>query len=92
MAAWFTVNVCPPIVRVPVRAIPVLADTFNLTVPFPLPLAPAVMLSHVALLVAVHAHPVDADTPTLIPVAPAAGTDWLVGLMVIVHVGPGAPA
>jgi hypothetical protein len=34
------------------------------TVPFPEPLAPAVTVSHVSLLVAVHAHPVAAVTVT----------------------------
>jgi hypothetical protein len=66
-----------------------LAAAFNLTVAFPLPLAPAVMVSQAALLVAAHVHPADVDTPTLIPVAPPAGTGWLVGLRVIVHVEPG---
>ena len=35
-----------------------------MTVPFPEPVAPAVTLSHVSLLVAVHAHPVAAVTVT----------------------------
>lgn len=91
-AAWFTVNVWPPIVAVPARAAPVLAAAFNVTVPFPLPLEPAVTVSHAALLVVVHPQPVAVDTATLIPVAPDAGTDWLVGLMVIVHVEPDDPA
>jgi hypothetical protein len=46
------------------------------TVPSPVPLAPAVTLSHVALLVAVHAQPAAAVTPTE-PVPPAATTDVL---------------
>jgi hypothetical protein len=87
-AAWFTVNVRPPIVTVPVRAAPALADTFNITVPFPLPLAPDVIDSHGALLIAVHAQPAVVVTATLIPVAPAAGADWLVGVMLIVHAPP----
>jgi hypothetical protein len=48
------------------------------------------MLSQAALLVAVHAHEPDADTATL-TFAPAAGTDWLVGLIVTVH-GADVPA
>ena len=85
-------NVWPPIVAVPVRAIPVLAAAFNVTAPFPLPLEPAVTVIQAALLVVVHAQPAAADTATLIPVAPDAGMDWLVGLMVIVHVEPDDPA
>ena len=92
VAAWLTVKVWPPIVAVPVRAVPVLAAAFNVTVPLPLPLEPAVTVIQVALLVVVHVHPVAADTATLIPAAPAAGTDWLVGLMLIVHVEPDDPA
>jgi hypothetical protein len=84
------VKVCPPIVTVPVRAVPVLRAAVTVTVPFPLPVAPAVMLSQAALLVAVHAHEPDADTATL-TFAPAAGTDWLVGLIVTVH-GADVPA
>jgi hypothetical protein len=60
-------------------------------VPFPLPFEPAVTVIHAALLVVDQAHPVAVDTATLIAVAPAA-TDWLVGLMVIVHVEPDVPA
>ena len=92
VAAWLMVKVWPPIVAVPVRAVPVLAAALNLAVPLPLPLAPAVTVIQAALLVVVHVHPVAADTATLIPVAPAAGTDWLVGLMLIVQVEPDDPA
>jgi hypothetical protein len=60
------VNVCPAMVAVPVRAVvEVLAATVIATVPLPLPLAPLVIVSHEALLVAVHAQPVRLVTATL---------------------------
>ena len=53
-------------VAVPVRAdVAVLAATDRATVPLPLPLAPLVTVSHDAVLVAVHAHPVELVTDTL---------------------------
>lgn len=52
-----TAKVLPAIVSVPVRAGPVLAAIEKATVPLPLPLAPDVMVSQDALLVAVHAQP-----------------------------------
>ena len=54
----------------------------------PLPVAPALMLIHVALLVAVHAQPLAAVTVT-VPVIPAAVTFADVGEIVEVQ---GAPA
>ena len=74
------VNVWPPIVSVPVRALVVgLADALNATVPVPLPLAPLVTVNHdVLLLTPVHAHPAGAVT-AVDPVPPPATTDWLVG-------------
>jgi len=61
-----TVNVCPPMVSVPVRAAaPVLAAMVNVTVPFPVPDAPPVSVSQPAFAVAVHVHVVaDAVTAT----------------------------
>ena len=54
-----TVTVRPATVSVPVRwAVEVLVAALNVTVPFPLPLAPPVTVSQVTLLAAVHAHPV----------------------------------
>src|SRR4051794_6321658 len=53
----FTVNVWPPMVSVPVREPAWLAAALTCTVPLPLPLAPAVIDSHDALLVAVHVQP-----------------------------------
>src|SRR4051794_29274029 len=54
------------------------------TVPLPLPLAPEVTVSQVALLAAVHAHPPDEVTVTVLD-TPAAGADWAVAESVNVH-------
>ena len=74
--ACVTVNVWVPIVRVPVRwLVPALAEALKLTLPLPLPDAPAVTVSHpVLLLTPVHAHPVGAVTDVE-PVPPAATID-----------------
>jgi hypothetical protein len=59
-----TVNVLPPIVNVPLRGdVTVLTSTLNEAEPLPDPLAPAVTVIQLALLTAVHAHPVAAETP-----------------------------
>ena len=63
--------VVPPMLSVPLRAAPEFAATVNATVPLPLPVAPDEIVMNVALLVAVHAHPVAAVTDTD-PVPPAA--------------------
>ena len=70
-AACVTLNVWPAMVMVPERAPPALAATLYVTGPFPLPLAPEVTVTHPALLLAVQAHPVPADTAT-VPVPPDA--------------------
>ena len=62
-----TVNVCPATVNVPVRCAPVLAAIVNPTFPLPLPEAPDPIVSHGALLVAAHAHPVAAVTAIDVP-------------------------
>ena len=60
---WVTVTVWPATVSVPVRCeVEVLAVALKVTVPLPDPLAPPLMVSHAALLVAVHVHPVAAVT------------------------------
>jgi hypothetical protein len=64
-AACVTVTVCPLTETVPVRVLAVLAATLKLTVPSPLPLAPALIVSQEAWLVVVQAHPVPAVTVTL---------------------------
>jgi hypothetical protein len=70
--AWVTVKVLPAIVSVPVRALVVgFAVTLYVTAPLPLPLAPALIEIHDALLLAVQAQPVVAVTVT-VPVPPAA--------------------
>jgi hypothetical protein len=53
----------------------------NMTVPFPVPVAPDVIVSQAALLVAVHAQPAPAVTATGVPAPPAEPIDWDVGLI-----------
>ena len=59
-----TVKVCPAIVRVAERALPVVAAALMHRA-VPDPLAPALIVSHEALLEAVHAQPGPAVTATL---------------------------
>jgi hypothetical protein len=59
----------------------VFAETVNATVPFPLPLAPDVIVTQAADAVASHEQPVPAVTVTD-PEPPLAAIDWLVGLIV----------
>ena len=60
---WVTVTAWPATVSVPTRCdVDVLAVALKVTVPLPLPLAPPLMVSHAALLVAVQVHPVAAVT------------------------------
>ena len=65
---------------VPLRWVPLgFAAALNDTVPFPLPLAPLVTVSHdVLLLTPVHEHPAGAVT-VVEPLPPPAATDWLAG-------------
>ena len=73
-----TVKVWPATVSVAVRdAVVVFAAALNVTGPVPLPLVPAVTVTHAAVLAAVHAHPVGAVTVTE-PEPPAAVNAWLV--------------
>jgi len=72
------VKVCPATVSVPLRALPVLAAMLKPTDPFPVPLAPEVIVSHDALLLAVHAHPLVVVTATL-PLDAVSGAFWLGG-------------
>jgi hypothetical protein len=89
---WVTVNVCPAIVIVPDRLLPLEFDpTLNPTVPLPVPAAPNAMVSHGVVVVAVHAQPVLAVTATDLG-PPAAAMDVLVGLIEYVHVGGGGAA
>jgi hypothetical protein len=77
---WLTVNVRPATVRVPVRAGPVVDAARNATLPLPVPFAPLVIVSHDALLDAVHAQPGPVVTPT-VPLPPSDGTDCELGEM-----------
>jgi len=74
-AACDTVNVCPPIVRVPVRAAPVLGATLNVTMPFPVPEAPFVIVSQEAFALAVQVHVPDEAVAVTEPEPPASLTD-----------------
>jgi hypothetical protein len=84
------VRVCPPIVTVPVRALPVFAATDRLTVPLPVPDAPFTIVIHGTCGVVVHPHVVP-DAVTAIDTGPP-GSPTLcdVGLIEIVHGGGGA--
>ena len=84
-AASVTVNVLPAIVSVADLAdVAVLAAAVYPTLPLPLPLAPLVIVTHDAPLVAVQVHPAVVVTVT-VPVPPAAGSDWLAGEIVYEH-------
>jgi hypothetical protein len=76
-------NVMPPIAIVPVRTVdPEFGAAENVTVPFPVPLAPAVTVSHpvpLAPTTAVHAQPDGAVTPTE-PLPPPPPMVWPVEL------------
>ena len=72
------VKLVPAIVSVAVRAAPVLAATVNVTVPAPLPDAPAEIVTNVALLVAVHEHAGRRAVTGTEPVPPAAANDDVV--------------
>jgi hypothetical protein len=89
---WLIVNVWPAIVAVPVRAADdPFAATLISTAPSPAPLAPALIVSHGAWLVAVHSQPPPASTVSDTG-PPAAPTDWLADDSENVHSGAGAPA
>jgi hypothetical protein len=79
------VSVGSAIVSVPVRTPPGFAATSNATVPLPLPLAPDVIVSQEALLVAVQVHPLIVVTSTLCSVCTPAPTCRDVGLITDEH-------
>jgi hypothetical protein len=83
-ADWVTVTVWPATVSVPVRAGPLLAAIETVTLPFPVPLLPAVMVMNDALLVAVHVD-VQLVVTLITPVPPLASTLALVGETVNEH-------
>jgi hypothetical protein len=76
--AWFTVNVCPAMVTVPVRALPGFASACILTVPLPVALAAELIAIQLTALLAVHEQPFAVVTLRL-RAPPPAGSDWLVG-------------
>jgi hypothetical protein len=81
-AASVTVNVEPAIVSVAdLAAVVVLAATVYPTLPVPVPLAPAEIVTHDAPLVAIQLHPAVVVTVTA-PVPPMPGSEWLAGEMV----------
>ena len=75
-------KICPPIVMVAVLEAPVFAATENLTVPFPVPVPPLVIVTQEALFSAVQEQLLVVITAMLPAVLAAAGKDWFVGLMV----------
>jgi uncharacterized protein YhhL (DUF1145 family) len=80
-AACVTVKVVPATVSVPARdVVAVFAATLNVTEPLPDPLEPAVTVIQLALLVAVHPHPVPAVTE-IVPEPPEEANDCEVGLI-----------
>ena len=80
-----TVTVCPAIVNVLMRAVPVVfAAMLNVTEPMPDPLAPVVTVIHDAVVVAVHEQAVPAMTLTVRLVA-IASTAKLSGVTVPVQ-------
>ena len=84
--AWVIVNEWPAIESVVLRELgDVLAAMEYVTVPSPVSLAPPVMVTHVAGLVAVHAHPAGAETATE-PVEAPEVIDEPVGLMDVLQV------
>jgi hypothetical protein len=80
-----TVNVRPPAVIVPLRDdIAVFSAAVKLTEPLPLPLLPATIESHGAVVLALQVQPVPAVMLNE-PGPPAEATDWLVGATVKVQ-------
>jgi hypothetical protein len=81
-----TVNTCPAIVSVAERAVvDVFSATVKVTVPLSDPEAPPVIVSHGALLTAVHAQPSAIFTETL-PLPPESVNVWLTGVREAPHV------
>ena len=69
---------------VPLRAPPLFAATVNVTDPLPLPDAALAVEIHGAFATAVHAQPLPAVI-AIVPVPPAAATDWLAGEIAKLH-------
>ena len=73
--ACVTVILVEATVSVPLRERPLFDATLNVTEPVPLLLAPDSIVIHDALLRAVQAQPLGADTDTATPLAPPNGND-----------------
>jgi len=80
-----TVNVCPAIVSVPTREPAATAPTTYSTFPFPVSLAPEVIVNHDTLLVAVQLHLDGPLTMMSLPGPPFKPIESLVGLIVNAH-------
>ena len=78
-AAWLTATDCPATFRVPLREVPVLAATLNVTEPMPDPLAPAVTVIQDVVVVAVQEHDVP-DVTLSVRLLASASTAKLVGV------------
>jgi hypothetical protein len=90
-ASWVTLTVCPATVNLPERALAVVfAATEYRTLPSPVPFAPAVIVIHATVLVAVHSQ-VDAEASTRISrLSPSCRISWVVGDTTNVHRGVAA--
>ena len=77
-------NVCPLIVKVPVRAAPVFAVYEYPSVPFPVPLPGAVTVNHPAFELALHAVPAGVTVTPTDPVPAPALTETDPGVSTIV--------
>ena len=74
-------KVLPAIVSVPVRCLPLFADTLKVTLPLPVPLAADVTTIQASSLLAVHEHPAVAVTVTTGPFPAAADSVAFAGLI-----------
>ena len=88
--AWFTVKVWPPIVTVPLRATSLFAAAATVMLPLPVPLAPAVTLSHPTFAVAVHEHDDPLAVTAVVALPPSGGSLALDGEIENVHDGAAA--
>ena len=86
-----TVSVCPATVSVPTRwLVAVLAAALKVTVAFPVPLVPLLIVSHALLLLAVQLQvlPPPVTMTSVFELPPAAGKDRVVGEMPKVQAEP----
>ena len=81
LASWVTDRVWPATFKLPVLAEPGLAATAKETAPFPVPLAPEVIVIQLSL-VADHAQPLPVLTDTL-PLPPEAGKELGLGRLTL---------